>query len=58
MNDGASTNQEGWDELFVHLHQEAAGAGIALGGPDILTLWDMSAADYITSHAVEAADSS
>jgi hypothetical protein len=47
-----------WTELVDVVHVHAAAHGIALAGPDISTLWDMSAADYITSHGIDAADSS
>lgn len=47
-----------WHAAFDVLHAHADANGIALAGPEIATLWDMCATDYLTSHAVSDADSS
>lgn len=56
--EGAQPDQQEWQSAFDVVHQVAASAGIALGGPDIGSLWDMAAADYINSAPVDEADSS
>lgn len=56
--EGALPDQQEWQAAFDVVHQAAAAAGIALTGPDIGSLWDMSAADYINSAPVDGADSS
>ncbi len=57
-NDDQRPDADGWGAAFDAVHQHASAAGIALAGPDITDLRDMSAADYLTSQAVDAADSS
>ncbi len=54
----AQPDQEEWQAAFDVVHQAAATGGIALAGPDISSLWDMSAADYINSAPVDEAASS
>jgi hypothetical protein len=56
--EGAQPDQQEWQAAFDVVHQAAAAAGIALAGPDISSLWDMSAADYINSAPVGEVDSS
>ena len=46
-----------WAELMEPIYERAASADIALVGPEIQSLWDMTAADYLTSQAI-LADSS
>lgn len=55
---GQQPDADEWTALVDAVHERAAAYGIALTGPDISTLWEMSAADYITSHGIDAADSS
>jgi len=47
-----------WTSAVEAIHEQATNAGIALVGPEIGSLWDMTAADYLTSQAIEDADSS
>jgi len=49
---------DGWGAALDAFHEQAAAAGIALAGPDITDLRQMSAADYLTSQAIADADSS
>jgi hypothetical protein len=46
-----------WADLMESLYEHAASAGITLVGPEVHSLWDMTAADYLTSQAVQAASS-
>lgn len=56
--EGQRPDQEEWDAAFAAVHETAAAAGLALSGPEINSLYDMTASDYLTSHAVNDADSS
>jgi hypothetical protein len=47
-----------WARLVESLYEQAAANGIVLTGPELGSLWDMTAADYLTSQTVDAADSS
>ena len=55
---GATIDVTLWTDAVDAIHEHAAANGVALAGPEIGTLWDMTAADYVTSHAVGDADSS
>ena len=57
-DDPSAVDRALWDTAFDVVHAHADAHGIALAGPEITTLWDMSAADYLTSDAVSDADSS
>lgn len=41
-----------WNEAFDVVHAHAGDRGITVAGVEITTLWDMSAADYLTSAAI------
>lgn len=56
--EGVQPDRQEWHAAFDVVHEVAAKAGIALIGPEIAGLWDMSAADYISSAPVADADSS
>lgn len=56
--EGAQPDTQEWQAAFDVVHQAASEAGIALTGPDIGALWDLTAADYINSAPVDDADSS
>lgn len=57
-NEGEQPDQQEWDDAFAAVHVAAAAGGLALTGPEIGSLYDMTASDYLTSHAIEDADSS
>jgi hypothetical protein len=57
-DDLAAVDGAAWNEAFDVVHAHAADRGITVAGIDVTTLWDMSAADYLTSAAVSDADSS
>ncbi len=57
-NEGEQADLEEWQCAFEAVHESAAAAGIALIGPEVASLWDMAAADYLTSQPVSDADSS
>lgn len=57
-NDDERPDVDGWVAVLDALHEGAATAGIAITGPDITDLREMSAADYLTSQAIADADSS
>lgn len=57
-DDFSAVDVAAWNEAFEVVHAHAAARGITVAGVDITTLWDMSAADYLTSAAVSDADSS
>lgn len=54
----SDVNHDLWQATFDSVSAHAHAHGIPAVGPDITTLWDMSAADYLTSAAVSNADSS
>lgn len=56
--DGEVPDEDGWSAAVDAVHGHAATAGIALTGPEITSLGEMSALDYLTSQAVADADSS
>jgi hypothetical protein len=56
--DHAAIDAQLWATAVDAIHANAQENGIAVAGPEITTLWDMSAADYLTSHAIQDADSS
>lgn len=56
--EGSQPDVQEWHAVFDAVHQAAAEAGISLTGPEIGSLWDMTAADYINSAPVDDADSS
>lgn len=58
VNEGEQPDQQEWDAAFESVHEAAAAAGISLYGPEIGSLYDMTASDYLTSHAIADADSS
>ncbi len=58
VGDMRAPEPHAWAQAFDAVHQHAAANGIILAGPELTTLWEMSAADYITSQAVDNADSS
>jgi hypothetical protein len=59
VGDGSSpVDVTAWTTAVDAITPLAGSNGITLVGPEITTLWDMSAADYLTSHPVEDADSS
>ncbi|WP_188037166.1 hypothetical protein [Actinotalea sp. JY-7885] len=47
---GADTDE--WAQAQAAVHAAAAKAGITLAGLEITSLWDLSAADYLTSQAI------
>lgn len=47
-----------WEAAFDVVYPQAAERGITLVGPELTTILDMSAADYITSQLIDDADSS
>lgn len=47
-----------WEAAFDEVCTYAATRGIVVMGPEITTLWEMSAGDYLTSQAVDDADAS
>jgi hypothetical protein len=47
-----------WQQLFDSLHETAAHHGITMDGPEIGSLWEMTAADYLASQPIDAAASS
>ena len=57
-DDSSAVDSAAWNEAFDIVHAHAADHGIIVAGIEITTLWDMSAADYLTSAAVSDADSS
>jgi len=57
-HDAQHPNEDEWLAAFDAVHQVADEHGIALSGPEIGSLWDMTAADYLNSQAVSDADSS
>lgn len=57
-NEGEQPDMDEWASAFEAVHQSATAAGIAATGPEIASLWDMTAADYLNSQPVSDADSS
>jgi hypothetical protein len=53
----ADVDQDEWTSAVDALQPGAAANGIALVGPDITTLSTMTAADYLTSHPIQASSS-
>ncbi len=49
---------EGWKSLVLGLYQQAQGGGITIVGPEITSMDDMSAADYIQSSPIHDTQSS
>jgi len=50
--------EQNWTELVLSLSGPADGAGLTVVGPEFGTLWDITAADYLTSQAMESGLSS
>lgn len=53
-----SINYEGWTKLLSGLYQRASAHGLTIVGPEITSLDDMSATDYLTSALIEDVQSS
>lgn len=51
-------DREQWFETVDVVREHANSHNLTLNGPEFVTLWDISAADYLTSQAVAEADSS
>jgi hypothetical protein len=53
--DGRSVavDADGWSSLVAELYENARQHGITLVGPEIETLWDLSARDYLMSAPIE-----
>jgi hypothetical protein len=57
-DDERDLDESVWDEVVQPVREHALANGIALAGPEIASLWEMAAADYITSDAIDDAESS
>lgn len=55
---GASVDASIWMTAVDAVQPRASANGIALVGPEITTMWEMTAADYLTSGPIADADSS
>ncbi len=55
---GSQPDADEWHRIFDLVHPNAAAAGIALTGPEIATLDELTAADYITSAPIADTGSS
>ena len=53
-----SVDREEWFVIVQAVREHSESNGLTLIGPEFASLWDMTAADYVTSQAVSAADSS
>lgn len=57
-HDGQQPGPAGWTGLVDSLQEQARHNGSTLTGPDITTLWEMPAAEYLTSMPITDAGSS
>jgi hypothetical protein len=54
----AQIDVNGWTELLLSLYERAQSEGITIVGPEITSMDDMSAADYVQSSPIEDTRSS
>jgi len=54
----AEFDRGAWEDGFAQIYARTQGGGVTLQGPEVDTLWDMSARDYVTSVPVEDSSSS
>lgn len=56
-NNGATPDAVGWEAIIAKIYPHAAECGITVLGPEIMSLDDMTAAEYITSKPIADDDS-